>query len=125
MTMTPWATPCEPGARPREQRALKAQQYKAWGNAPGTQPSNYCRAVSAKEVQAERHELAQMAEAQPAFYKSSRRRYIREQRQYPYYTCEYHIGCGGYPRGFDASLLLRLQRALHAGERYLGRCPRL
>ena len=69
--MTPWATPCEPGARPRELRALKAQKFIAWGNAPGTQPSNYCRAVSAKEVQAERHELAQMAETQPAFYKSS------------------------------------------------------
>ena len=69
--MIPWATPCEPGARPRDQRALKAQQYKAWGNAPGTQPPNYCRAVGAKEVQAERHELARMVEAQPAFYKSS------------------------------------------------------
>ena len=62
----------------RKQHALKAQKFIAWGNAPGTQPPNYCRAVSAKEVQAERHELAQMAEAQPAFYKSSRRRYAGE-----------------------------------------------
>ena len=67
-----------PRALPCVQRALKAQKYKAWGNAPGTQPPNYCRAVGAKAVQAERHELARMAEAQPVFYKSSRRRYIRE-----------------------------------------------
>ena len=33
------------------------------------------RAVGAKTVQAERQELARMAEAQPALYKSSRRRY--------------------------------------------------
>ena len=33
------------------------------------------RAVGAKAVQAERHELTRMAEAQPVFYKSSRRRY--------------------------------------------------
>ena len=31
--------------------------------------------LSIKEVQAERHGLTRMAEAQPAFYKSSRRRY--------------------------------------------------
>ena len=43
-----------PRAPPCVQRALKAQKYKAWGNAPGTQPPNYCRAVGAKAVQAER-----------------------------------------------------------------------
>ena len=37
-----------PCANPCELRALKAQKYKAWGNAPGTQPPNYCRAVGAK-----------------------------------------------------------------------------
>ena len=37
-----------PRALPCVQRALKAQKYKAWGNAPGTQPPNYCRAVGAK-----------------------------------------------------------------------------
>ena len=56
---------------PCGQRALKAQKYKAWGNAPGTQSSNFCRAVGAKTVQVERHELARKTETQPAFYKSS------------------------------------------------------
>ena len=32
----------------RNQRALKAQQSTAWGNAPGTQPLSYCRVVDAK-----------------------------------------------------------------------------
>ncbi len=39
--MMPWVPPCG-------QRALKAQQYRAWGNAPGTRPSSYCRATGAK-----------------------------------------------------------------------------
>ena len=47
------------------------QKYKAWGNAPGIVPPWVMRAVGAKAVQAERHELARMAEAQPVFYKSS------------------------------------------------------
>ena len=33
---------------PRDPRALKAQQYGAWGCAPGTQPTSYLRAVGAK-----------------------------------------------------------------------------
>ena len=33
------------------------------------------RAVGTKAVQVERHELTRMAEAQPVFYKNSRRRY--------------------------------------------------
>ena len=63
------------GPTPSKQRALKAQQFRAWGNAPGTHPPVYCRAVGAKTMQAERHEFARMVEAQPVFYKSSRRRY--------------------------------------------------
>ena len=55
----------------RNQRALKVQQSTAWGNAPGTAPTHAMRAVGAKTVQAERHELARMAEAQPVFYKSN------------------------------------------------------
>ena len=51
------------------------QQFTAWGNAPGIAPTHAMRAVGAKAVQAERHELTRMAEAQPVFYKSSRRRY--------------------------------------------------
>ena len=56
--------------------ALKAQQYGAWDSAPGTQPTYYLRAASAKAVQAECHELAQMAGAKPVLYKSSRRHYF-------------------------------------------------
>ena len=33
---------------PSEPRALQAQQYGAWGSAPGTQPTDYLRAVGAK-----------------------------------------------------------------------------
>ena len=59
------------------QRALQAQQYRAWGNAPGIVTIHAMRAVGAKEVQAEHHELARMAEVQPVSYKNSRRRYHR------------------------------------------------
>ena len=87
-------------------------------------------------MQAERHELARMAEAQPVFYKSSRRRYHSKYAYNWCYTCLYngnqrncsldftlryfcaysaHCGYGydtwGVAPGF---ILLRLQRALLA-----------
>ena len=83
------------------------------------------RAVGAKTVQAERHELARMAEAQPVFYKSSRRRYFRERIHAKGCICWDIVNYSGHFCRFDASLLLRLQRALPTGEHYLGRCPRL
>ena len=66
-----------------------------------------------------------MADAQPVFYKSSRRRYPRELVHAK--DCAYRgiVNYGGHSCRFDASLLLRLQRALLVWGRYLGRCPRL
>ena len=78
-----------------------------------------------KEVQAECHELARMAEALPVFYKSSRRRYFRERIHAKGCICWDIVNYSGHFCRFDASLLLRLQRALPTGEHYLGRCPRL
>ena len=49
------------------------------------------RATGTKAVQAERHELAQMAEAQPVFYKSSRRRY---RSKYAHDWCDTHLHNG-------------------------------
>ena len=66
-----------PVPAPPQAARTESEQYKAWGNAPGNVPTHAMRAVSAKEVQAERHELARTAEAQPAFYKRSRKRYHR------------------------------------------------
>ena len=76
-------------------------------------------------MQAEHHELAQMAEAQPAFYKSSRRRYFRERIHAKGCICWDIVNYSGHFCRFDASLLLRLQRALLMWGLYLGRCPRL
>ena len=46
------------------------------------------RAVGAKTIQAKHNELARMAEAQPVFYKSSRRRYSSN---YPHTTLYFSL----------------------------------
>ena len=76
-----------------------------------------------KEVQAEHHELARMAEAQPVFYKSSRRRYFRERIHAKGCICWDIVNYSGHFCRFDASLLLRLQRALPTGGTLPGALP--
>ena len=118
MPMMPRATPCG-------QRALKAQQYRAWGNAPGTQPPNYCRAVGAKVA------VGVIVADMVGVYFPAHLHGNGYWHYPPDLVLRYFYRKQAAPRpseqthGARLALLLRLQRDNSLMVVYLGRCPRL
>ena len=107
------------------QRALKAQQCKAWGNAPGITPTQTKRAVGAKVAVGVI--VADMVDVYfPAHLRGNGYWHYPPGLMLRYF---YRKQAAPRPSGqaHDArlALLLRLQRDNSLMVVYLGRCPRL
>ena len=109
----------------RNQRALKAQKYKAWGNAPDIVPVHAMRAVGAK-VAVGVTTASIFDNGTPDHFHDNCHWY-----RYPGLTLRYFYRKQAAPRpseqahGARLALFLRLQRDNSLVIVYLGRCPRL